>query len=130
MSKKIAGLPLLDGVHDYTDRFINANNEIAELRKRAEMLLNTSTIEALRLVNVTLPPGSILRPGDWLVRPDEMVMRVQQVQYSTSGTTLNGVEFDPLNLEAPLPTINSLQRELRSQRSRLLWNAMRQQIRA
>jgi hypothetical protein len=120
---------LLDGVNDYGDRFTNAADELAALIVRANRLLAATASTRSNWVNVSLPPATILSPGDWITDQEGNSMRLQSVTYTASSTDVTAAEFDPLQLENPMPVATTLSSELRSQRSKMLWMAMRQQIR-
>lgn len=124
------GRLLLDNTRDYSDRFEDADDELAELMARADLLLRSSLSPGKWITDMEVSSQVLLEPGDSvvvaaqalaadprLVEDFELEARVESVTISNGVTTVSLVqpEFD----EAPVPSRRSLSRVLRELNARV-----------
>lgn len=117
---------LLDQQKDYADKFVDADDEFAELTLRATRLVQSTSAPARWYTDMELGQVQGLEPGD-LVQvtspalegdprlPDsfELTARVQSIEYHPDGVSLTLIE--PANDEGPLQkavTLGALLRDL------------------
>lgn len=130
------GRLLLDGIKDYADQFVDADDELAELQTRAIRMLRASLSPARWFTDIEIGPEVRLEPGDAVmvsspalesdprvVEEFELEARVASLTFSESTTSVALIEAQ--GDEAPLPSRRSLGRLLRDMGDRLSVLGMR-----